>query len=1196
MFDMWPNEDDLILFWLRNGEPLSADNIMRASKEIYQRLVKQAEAGMLNSCLIPATLGDRSLLEPRIIPQPDGTVDLIQTGTPLELGTAVGGTSITIVLPSGASSVNDYYNGYKIRITDGTGQGQERTVISYVGSTRTATVVAWVTTPDVTSQYELSYRRLADNDIIVVGNLFFKGSEISSYQPSTIPLPVSADAEYWIYYDIDKIIKYQAVSDDPDGEDPNKLYIARIVITKTTGKISYMEDLRGFTFLSQDSKKVRFVPGVVRAYGTVKEIEESGGFWLIGEGARWQADEWNGKTVHILDGVDAGISFTIVDTRPYTSEISQAAILLSDDCNTPAGSHFVIIDTRISGDSVYDGLLHHGHQGGNDGEQITPAGISDAVAGAGLIKDGLGALAVNPDDSSVEVTADQVKVKELGIRPSRLATQPDNLIKNGSFEVTTPGLTTPDGWDFSAAAITTLLVSSKDDGGVAPFAAHGNKMLQLDGNGTFVLVTKSSHRIPVISSRRYGFRLWARVDSVGAVPPNGDLVLSIVAKQYRANGSFISDVTLGALEVTGGASGESLLLYTPTPAVDVSLVAIQISGTKSARIAWLDYVSLKEMVETGDILDDAVTRDKINANVAGDGLGQGSLGQLQVNVDNATLQVVADVLQVKAVGTSQLIDESVTLPKLSPDIVALIGAGVRSATIVVAANDSSSDSKAGADFVCDGTDDHIQINSAFSALPFAEVESALLSGVVSGDALNLASTASPKDDYYNGMYLTIGTQTIRINNYIGSTKLATLDSPFTPTPLVGTAYTIKVKSGIVHLCEGTYKLGGAINAMAFTTLQGSGASSILRPAIAIGEVVLGVECQHFVAKNFTINGNRSVLISSNITGFSFDTSPYILIENIFFYDFKSSGIFISQSKGATIRGCVFERFYSSNNSCVGVYLSNTSNTIVSENKFIDFTFGGTVDTIGAIYDLDGLDNVIKNNFIDGVANKGCGIYGSNSDRVTINGNKIINIVYAAVGFGGGSVEGQIINNYIDTCLYGFYFPSGTNQQVANNNIIYRATGAGIYLGGGDVLVSGNRIHSCALGISIASTVMNASIVNNFIETCSSYSIYATPSENSCRIHIGNNYIINGDGASCHHIYYAPIAVGSSGNNLSANIEGNKIYQTGRSKPSIFLGANTCQMRIDNNDMIGAHSGSGLASAITLGGTLNTIGTGNRYNP
>lgn len=70
-------------------------------------------------------------------------------------GTAQAGASGTITLASGASAVDDAYNGRIITIVAGTGAGQAPRLISdYVGSTKVATVTPnWVTQPDNTSVY-----------------------------------------------------------------------------------------------------------------------------------------------------------------------------------------------------------------------------------------------------------------------------------------------------------------------------------------------------------------------------------------------------------------------------------------------------------------------------------------------------------------------------------------------------------------------------------------------------------------------------------------------------------------------------------------------------------------------------------------------------------------------------------------------------------------------------------------------------------------------------------------------------------------------------------------------------------------------------------------------------------------------------------------------------------------------------------
>ena len=72
-------------------------------------------------------------------------------------GTAqAGSTSTTIKLAAGASATDDLYNGMIVSITGGTGVGQTRVIMDYVGSTKVATIdIAWTVTPDNTSAYSI---------------------------------------------------------------------------------------------------------------------------------------------------------------------------------------------------------------------------------------------------------------------------------------------------------------------------------------------------------------------------------------------------------------------------------------------------------------------------------------------------------------------------------------------------------------------------------------------------------------------------------------------------------------------------------------------------------------------------------------------------------------------------------------------------------------------------------------------------------------------------------------------------------------------------------------------------------------------------------------------------------------------------------------------------------------------------------
>ena len=70
--------------------------------------------------------------------------------------TAQGGSSTTITLASGASAVNDTYNGQLCYIHTGTGLGQSRAIADYDGSSKAATIIGtWATNPSSDSEYSI---------------------------------------------------------------------------------------------------------------------------------------------------------------------------------------------------------------------------------------------------------------------------------------------------------------------------------------------------------------------------------------------------------------------------------------------------------------------------------------------------------------------------------------------------------------------------------------------------------------------------------------------------------------------------------------------------------------------------------------------------------------------------------------------------------------------------------------------------------------------------------------------------------------------------------------------------------------------------------------------------------------------------------------------------------------------------------
>lgn len=101
----------------------------------------------------------------------------------IETGTAQAGAATTVTLASGASSVDDFYVGMYVRTTGGTGSGQARKIIDYVGSTKVATVEGWTTTPDATTTYEVltPYRGINPNTLTTADLLAQAQAALTGY-------------------------------------------------------------------------------------------------------------------------------------------------------------------------------------------------------------------------------------------------------------------------------------------------------------------------------------------------------------------------------------------------------------------------------------------------------------------------------------------------------------------------------------------------------------------------------------------------------------------------------------------------------------------------------------------------------------------------------------------------------------------------------------------------------------------------------------------------------------------------------------------------------------------------------------------------------------------------------------------------------------------------------------------------------
>lgn len=106
-------------------------------------------------------LGDGAICRMLLSPNKTGSSELsgVRSGSVIlqrHNGTAQTGTATTITLAAGASAVDDFYNGWTVLLTGGTGSGDIQTITDYNGTTKIATVASWGgSSPDATTTYTL---------------------------------------------------------------------------------------------------------------------------------------------------------------------------------------------------------------------------------------------------------------------------------------------------------------------------------------------------------------------------------------------------------------------------------------------------------------------------------------------------------------------------------------------------------------------------------------------------------------------------------------------------------------------------------------------------------------------------------------------------------------------------------------------------------------------------------------------------------------------------------------------------------------------------------------------------------------------------------------------------------------------------------------------------------------------------------
>ena len=144
---------------------IDTDTLFTANEFNELNLLITGGTGAGQMAKIRRNVGNKAYIYGTWVTTPDATSTYIVYGPKISDPNRVlyqglcqaGSTSSTIKFDTGASSVNDFYNRRIVRVVNGTGIGQERTIYNYDGPTRVATIHEdnWSTTPDATSEFQI---------------------------------------------------------------------------------------------------------------------------------------------------------------------------------------------------------------------------------------------------------------------------------------------------------------------------------------------------------------------------------------------------------------------------------------------------------------------------------------------------------------------------------------------------------------------------------------------------------------------------------------------------------------------------------------------------------------------------------------------------------------------------------------------------------------------------------------------------------------------------------------------------------------------------------------------------------------------------------------------------------------------------------------------------------------------------------
>ena len=350
----------------------------------------------------------------------------------------------------------------------------------------------------------------------------------------------------------------------------------------------------------------------------------------------------NGLGQNVDGSLEVKVDDSTVEINSDQLRVKDAGIveakLASDSVSTAKIQNLAVTEAKIAASAVSTAKIAN--------DAVDKDKIAADVAGAGLGQNVDGSLEVNVDNSTIEINADSLRVKDAGITNAKVATGidaakiADGSVSNAEFQyinsLTSNAQDQLDNKQPLDATLTSLAAYNTNGFLVQTAADTFAGRTLVAGTGISITNADGVAGNPTINSTVSAYTDEQAQDAVGGILVDS----ATIDFTYDDGAPSITAIVIDASITEAKLASDS-----------VSTAKIVNANVTEAKLA-SDSVSTAKIqnsaVTTAKIANDAVDKDKIAADVAGNGLAQNVDGSLEINLAASSgLEIATDQLKAK---------------------------------------------------------------------------------------------------------------------------------------------------------------------------------------------------------------------------------------------------------------------------------------------------------------------------------------------------------------------------------------------------------------------------------------------------------------------------------------------------------------------------------------------------------------------